>query len=64
MAKLYYDPDLGGIHVRADDDDHGIEGMVEVTAEQATAISLSSIRYAIAGIGEALDEHTTHLRNR
>jgi hypothetical protein len=57
MAKLYYDPDLSGIHVRADDDANGVERMIEVTAEQAAAISLSGIRNAVAGVCDVLDEN-------
>ena len=40
MAKLYYDPDHHSIDVRADDDRHGIDKLIEITAEQAAAISL------------------------
>jgi hypothetical protein len=29
MAKLYYDPDQGGIHVRADDDAYSTKNMIE-----------------------------------
>ena len=57
MAKLYYDLDVGGIHVRGDGDNHGVDRMIEVTAEQAAAISLSGIRHAIAGICDVLDEN-------
>jgi hypothetical protein len=46
MAKLYYDPYHRAIAVRRDDDDEDTAAMIEVTAEQAAAISLYGIRYA------------------
>ena len=62
MAKLYYDPDHHSIDVRADDDRHGIDKLIEITAEQAAAISLSGIRFALIGLCESLDEHLPSLK--
>jgi hypothetical protein len=63
MAKLYYDREHGGIYVRADNDDHGTAEMIEVTAEQATAISLAGLRYAVGSICDVLEESLPRIRN-
>jgi hypothetical protein len=55
MAKLYYDPDQGGIIVRKDDDDHGVDGLVEIIAEEAAAVGLSSIARAVDNLYAALE---------
>jgi hypothetical protein len=57
MAKLYYDPYHRAIAVRRDDDDEDTAAMIEVTAEQAAAISLYGIRYAVGAICDVLEEH-------
>lgn len=54
MAKLYYGPDYGTISVR-EDDDKPSGNEIEITAEQASALGLSSIARALDNLYTALE---------
>jgi hypothetical protein len=56
MAKLYFNPEFGTIVARRDDDNHGVDDMIEITAEQGTAISLSVIGQMISNLYDVLDD--------
>jgi hypothetical protein len=58
LAKLYFNPDFGTVVVRRDDDLHGTEEMIEVTPEQATAVSLSVIGQVLGYINDSLVEES------
>jgi hypothetical protein len=58
MAKLYFDPNLGTLEIRRDDEDPHIpeytEQLIEVTPEQGSAITLSVIATILLQISDRM----------
>jgi hypothetical protein len=54
MAKLYHSE--FGLSVRADDDHHGTDEMIEITPEQGVALALGHIAQAIDNLYTVLDD--------
>jgi hypothetical protein len=55
MAKLYFQSEFGTVVVREDDDGGHTEGLIEITAEQGMALSLSVIGQMISNLYTALE---------
>jgi hypothetical protein len=56
MAKLYYSADYGTISLRADDDTHGLQHDIEITAEQAIAFAVSQLAAALSNLHDPISE--------
>jgi hypothetical protein len=55
-TKLYFEPEHGTIVIRRADDQIGIDEMIEITPEQAMALSLSFIGQCLKSIAESMPD--------